>query len=54
MYCDFEVKFGMLLEVHFRLAIYHFKALEVRNPTLQMVCKLKLKRRNYDRLKITI
>ena len=35
--------FGALPEVHFLHAIYHFKALEVKNPTLQTVHDLELK-----------
>ena len=35
--------FGELSEVHFLHAIYHFKALEVKNPTLQTVYDLELK-----------
>ena len=47
MYFDFEAKFRAFFEVHFKQAIlYHFKALKVRNPTLQTMCKLKLKRRS--------
>ena len=34
--------------------ICHFKAWEVRNPELQMVCDLDLKRRSYGRLKLTM
>ena len=54
MYSNFEEKCGALPKVYFRQAIYLFKALEVRNPTLQIVCKLELKQRRYDRLKITL
>ena len=35
--------FGALPEVHFLYDIYHFKALEVKNPTLQTVYDLELK-----------
>ena len=35
--------FGALPEVHFLHAIYHFKAQEVKNPTLQTVYDLELK-----------
>ena len=35
--------FGALPEVHFLHAIYHFKAQEVKNPTLQTVYELELK-----------
>ncbi|RVW73536.1 hypothetical protein CK203_062084 [Vitis vinifera] len=35
--------FGALSEVHFLHTIYHFKALEVKNPTLQTVHDLELK-----------
>ena len=35
--------FGALPEVHFLHTIYHFKALEVKNPTLQIVYDLELK-----------
>ena len=35
--------FGALSEVHFVNAIYHFKAQEVKNPTLQTVYDLELK-----------
>ena len=43
IYSDFEDKFGALIEVHFRYAIYFFKAWEVGSPILQMVCKSELK-----------
>ena len=46
--------FGALPEVHFLHSIYHFKAREVRNPYLQTVCDLDLKRRSYDHLKTTM
>ncbi|RVW12345.1 hypothetical protein CK203_104902 [Vitis vinifera] len=39
--------FGALPEVHFLHAIYHFKAQEVKNPTLQTVYDLELKRGRY-------
>ena len=39
----FHCTFGALPEVHFLHTIYHFKALEVKNPTLQIVYDLKLK-----------
>ena len=35
--------FGALTEVQFLHTIYHFKALEVKNPTLQTVHDLELK-----------
>ena len=35
--------FGALSEVHFLHAIYHFKAQEVKNPTLQTMYDLELK-----------
>ena len=35
--------FGALLDAHFLHAIYHFKAQEVKNPTLQTVYDLELK-----------
>ena len=35
--------FGELPEVHFLHDIYHFKAQEVKNPTLQIVYDLELK-----------
>nr|CAN68649.1 hypothetical protein VITISV_002822 [Vitis vinifera] len=35
--------FGALTEVHFLHAIYHFKAQEVKNPTLQTLYDLELK-----------
>ena len=35
--------FGALLKVHFIHYIYHFKAQEVKNPTLQTVYDLELK-----------
>ena len=35
--------FGALPEVHFLHSIYHFKAQEVKNPTLQTVYDLELK-----------
>lgn len=54
MYSDFEAKFGALLEVHFRQVIYRFEALEVRNLTLQTVCKSELEQRSYDCLKIIV
>ena len=39
----FHCTFGALSEVHFLHAIYHFKDLEVKNPTLQTVHDLELK-----------
>ena len=51
-YSDFEEKFGAFFEVHFRQTIYHFEALEVKNLTLQIVCKSELKQKRYDHLKI--
>ena len=35
--------FGALPKVYFLHAIYHFKAQEVKNPTLQTVYDLELK-----------
>ena len=46
--------FGALFEVHFLHDIYHFKSWEVRNPMLQTVRDLDLKRRSYGRLKTTM
>ncbi|RVW72114.1 hypothetical protein CK203_054778 [Vitis vinifera] len=46
--------FGALYKVHFLHSIYHFKAWEVRNPMLQTVGDLDLKRRSYGRLKLTM
>ena len=34
IYSEFEDKFGVLSEVHFRHTIYRFKTWEVRSPTL--------------------
>ena len=51
MYSDFEDKFEVLIEFHFRHTIYCFEAQEVESPTLQIVYKLKLKWRSYDHLK---
>ena len=34
IYSDFEDKFGVLPEVHFRHAIYHFEAQEAKSPML--------------------
>ncbi|RVX13009.1 hypothetical protein CK203_009808 [Vitis vinifera] len=45
--------FGALPEVHFLHAIYHFKAQEVKNPTLQTVYDLELKRGRYGLRKTT-
>ncbi|KAL6313393.1 hypothetical protein AAG906_001105 [Vitis piasezkii] len=47
----FYPTFGTLPDVHFLHSIYHFKAQEVKNPMLQTVCDLELKRRSYGRLK---
>ncbi|RVW24808.1 Retrovirus-related Pol polyprotein from transposon TNT 1-94 [Vitis vinifera] len=44
----FFCTFGALPEVHFLHSIYHFKAQEVKNPMLQMVHDLELKRRSYS------
>ncbi|RVW60602.1 hypothetical protein CK203_055488 [Vitis vinifera] len=41
--CSFFGTFGALPEVHFLHSIYHFKAQEVKNPTLQTVYNLELK-----------
>ncbi|RVX10380.1 L-type lectin-domain containing receptor kinase IX.1 [Vitis vinifera] len=43
--------FGALSEVHFIHSIYHFKAQEVKNPMLQTVRDLELKRRSYSHCK---
>ena len=57
MYYDFEAKFEALPKVHFRQTIYCFKALKVKNPTFQTMCKSKLKKKlwpfdnNYAELK---
>ena len=53
IYSDFEATFGVLFEVHFWKTIYHFKALEVRNPILQIVYKSRLKQGTYACLKQT-
>ena len=45
--------FGALSEVHFLHAIYHFKAQEVKNPTLQTVYDLELKWGRYGLQKTT-
>ena len=45
--------FGALIEVHFLHAIYHFKAQEVKNPTLQTVYDLELKWGRYALRKTT-
>ena len=45
--------FGALPEVHFLHAIYHFKDQEVKNPTLQTVYDLELKRGRYGIRKTT-
>ena len=45
--------FGVLPEFHFLHAIYHFKALEVKNPTLQTVHDLELKWGRYGLWKTT-
>ena len=45
--------FGALSEVHFLHTIYHFKALEVKNPTLQTVHDLELKWGRYGLRKPT-
>ena len=45
--------FGALPEVQFLHAIYHFKAFEVKNPTLQTVHDLELKRGRYGLRKTT-
>ena len=34
IYSEFEAKFGVLSEVHFRHTIYRFKAWKVRSPTV--------------------
>ena len=45
--------FGVLPEVYFLHAIYHFKAQEVKNPTLQTVYDLELKWGRYGLRKTT-
>ncbi|RVW18384.1 Retrovirus-related Pol polyprotein from transposon 17.6 [Vitis vinifera] len=45
--------FGALSELHFLHAIYHFKAQEVKNSTLQTVYDLELKRGRYGLRKTT-
>nr|CAN82777.1 hypothetical protein VITISV_006374 [Vitis vinifera] len=45
--------FGALPEVHFLHAIYHFKAQEGKNPTLQTVYDLELKGGRYGLWKTT-
>ena len=45
--------FGALPEVHFLHAVYRFKAQEVKNPTLQTVYDLELKRGRYGFQKTT-
>ena len=45
--------FGALSEVYFLHAIYHFKAHEVKNPTLQTLYDLELKWGRYDLRKTT-
>ena len=49
----FFCTFGALPEVHFLHAIYHFKAQEVKNPTLQTVYDLELKWGRYGLQKTT-
>ena len=49
----FFCTFGTLPEAHFLHAIYHFKAQEVKNPTLQTVYDLELKRGRYGVRKTT-
>ncbi|KAL6335974.1 hypothetical protein AAG906_003600 [Vitis piasezkii] len=39
----FLCTFGVLPEVHFLHAIYHFKAQEIKNPTIQIMYYLELK-----------
>ena len=43
--------FGALSEVQMMHAIYHFKAQEVNNPMLQIVCNSELKRGSYSHYK---
>ena len=45
--------FGALSKVYYLHAIYHFKALEVKNPTLQTVYDLELKWGRYSLRKTT-
>ena len=49
----FHCTFGALTEVHFLHSIYHFKAQEVENPTLQTVYDLELKWGRYSLRKTT-
>ena len=46
--------FGALYGAQIMHMICHFKSWEVRNPVLQTVCDLDLKRRSYGRLKTTM
>ena len=46
--------FGALPGAQIMHMIFHFKAWEVRNPVLQTVYALDLKRRSYGRLKTTM
>ena len=50
MYSKFKATFGVFSEVHFEQSVYFFKALEVRSPMLQIVCKLEQKRGSYVHL----
>ena len=47
IYYDLEMIFGVLSKVIFGHSIYRFKAQEVRNPTIQTVCKLELQQGRY-------
>ncbi|RVW62656.1 Transposon Ty3-I Gag-Pol polyprotein [Vitis vinifera] len=51
--CSLLWHFWSTSEVHFLHAIYHFKAQEVKNPTLQTVYDLELKRGRYGLRKTT-
>ncbi|KAL6348623.1 hypothetical protein AAG906_016147 [Vitis piasezkii] len=49
--CSLLCTFGALPDVHFLHSIYHFKSQEVKNPMLQTVHDLELKRRSYSHFK---
>ncbi|KAL6347251.1 hypothetical protein AAG906_013687 [Vitis piasezkii] len=51
--CSLLWHFWSTSEVHFLHSIYHFKALEVKNPTVQTVYDLELKRGSYGLRKTT-
>ena len=48
-----QEKFRELPGIYCIYTIYCFEAREIRNPTLQIVCKSKLKWRSYGHLKTT-